>query len=285
MKFSFFIAVLATFLFSCKTEGVKSNNSEEVSSFTKKDKIKLEVEKEKNSLQAKKVIGNVKLPEGIKIKYFVKGSGDLIKKGDVIQINYEVLLDDGTFVDGNKLLKRDWLPFLVGFGMQTSGWDLALVNLHIGDFVEIYLPSKYARGKIAIKGLIPPNSNNKIRIKILGKIKPSRVIDGTKVWVLEENKKDTLKAEWENEIDFHYMVGTPSNPKYDISYKRKVPYNFRFTDRGIVNGLKKALINAKRSDKLWVIIPASEGYGSKGLMDLVKPNEEVFYDIFIMDVR
>ena len=58
----------------------------------------------------------------------------------------------------------------------------------------------------------------------------------------------------------------------------------RFTDNGIISGLKKALINAKRSDKMWVLVPSSEAYGSKGLLDLVKPNEKVFYDIFVMEV-
>jgi FKBP-type peptidyl-prolyl cis-trans isomerase len=58
----------------------------------------------------------------------------------------------------------------------------------------------------------------------------------------------------------------------------------RFSDFGIVKGLKKALINAKRSDKLWVVVPAEMAYGSKGLLDLVKPNEPVFYDIFVENV-
>ena len=80
------------------------------------------------------------------------------------------------------------------------------------------------------------------------------------------------------------MVGTPSNPKYDISYRRNTPYKLRFNDKGIISGLKKALLNTKRSDKLWLVVPSNEAYGSKGFLDLVKPNEKVFYDIFILEV-
>jgi FKBP-type peptidyl-prolyl cis-trans isomerase len=159
-----------------------------------------------------------------------------------------------------------------------------LEHLHLGDFVEIFLPSNLARGKKGIKGLIPPNANNVIRLKAIEKVNPTKVIDGTKVWLLEENKLELNKANEKSVVDFHYMVGSESNPKYDFSYKRNIPFRMRFTDNGIISGLKKALINAKRSDKMWVLVPSSEAYGSKGLLDLVKPNEKVFYDIFVMEV-
>ncbi len=105
-----------------------------------------------------------------------------------------------------------------------------------------------------------------------------------KVWLLEENSSEKLKASEANIIDFHYMVGTKSNPKYDMSYRRSVPFRMRFTDHGIVSGLKKGLLGVKRSDKVWILVPAKEGYGTKGLLDLVKSNEKLFYDIFVVDV-
>lgn len=276
MKFFTFLLVFA--LMACKAEGVKDDASQEVSG--KKTAIK-----ESDGLKAKKIKKIITIENGIKLTFFELGKGEQIQDRDVIQIDYEVYLKNGTFVDGNKLLNKPWLPFIVGFEMQTPGWDIALKKLRVGDFVEIFLPSKMARGEVGIKDLIPPNSDNIIRIKILGKIKPTREIDGTKVWVLEENKLEKVKATTDNIVDFHYMVSTPSNPKYDISYQKNLPYSLKFSDFGIVKGLKKALINAKKSDKTWVLIPPSQAYGSRGLMDLVKPNEYVFYDLFVMDVR
>lgn len=276
--------LLVLILFSCKPEGVSNENKEDKIENNKPTEADKE-EIKKLSLKPLKPVAKNKIDNGIKITYFIKGEGSFLKDGEVAQINYEVLLDDGTFVDGNKLLSKEWLPFMVGYGMQTPGWDIAFRQLKVGDFVEIFLPSNMARGKVGIKGLIPPNANNRIRVKVIGKLKPTRIVDGTKVWVLEENELEKKLANEENEIDFHYMVGTQSNPKYDISYRRNQPYNFKFSDFGIVKGLKKALINAKKSDKIWVLIPPSEAYGDKGLQDLIKPYEHVFYDIFIMDVR
>ncbi len=283
MKQNIVYLLLVIGLFSCNTEGVKKD----------KNKKEIEVVKEKiqtpidaiEALNPTKEIDAFEDDNGMKIKWFERGEGPLLKAEDVVQINYSVRLEDGTLVDGNQLLKRDWLPFIVGFGLQTPGWDLAFEKLKVGDFVEIVLPGKLARGKAGIKDLIPANAVNIIHIRVLSKIAPTRVVDGTKVWLLEENEKEQKRASAESVIDFHYMVSSPSHPKYDISYRRAKPFEMRFSDNGIIRGLKRALIGAKKSDKLWVVIPASEAYGKTGLVDLVKPGESVFYDIFMMDVH
>lgn len=267
-------------LVACNVEGVKKehNLKNEFSSRLKKTNNK------NKSLLPTKITDELKLKDGLTISWFTHGKGQKIQEEDAININYQVFLEDGTLVDGNELLNRESLPFLVGYGMQTKGWDVALKHLKVGDFVEIFLPSKLARGEYGVKGLIPPNANNIIRLKIVNKIKPTKMIDGVKIWLLEENQNEKLKATEANTIDFHYMVGTKSNPKYDMSYRRAVPFRMKFTDHGIVSGLKKALIGVKRSDKVWVVVPANEAYGSKGLLDLVKPNEKLFYDIFVVEV-
>jgi FKBP-type peptidyl-prolyl cis-trans isomerase len=282
MKYSISIIALIFSLFSCNTEGVKKDESK-----SKLKDVKQSV-KQNDAVQAlvpTKEIETVEDKNGLKITWFEHGKGELLKNEEVVQINYEVRLEDGTLVDGNQLLKRDWLPFIVGFGLQTPGWDLAFKKLKVGDFVEIVLPGDLARGKAGIKDLIPPNAVNIIRVRVLDRIAPSRVIDGTKVWLLEENEKEKNLANEESIIDFHYMVSSPSNPKYDISYRRADPFEMRFSDNGIVRGLKRAMIKAKKADKLWIVIPASEGYGNNGLVNLVKPGESIFYDIFVMDVR
>ena len=272
------ILLLVCSVVSCNVEGVKKEKKIQLQSDLNR------TESKNKSLAPTQIVNNLKFKNGLKISWFKHGKGDLITEEDVVKINYQVFLENGNLVDGNELLNRDFLPFLVGYGMQTPGWDMAMKHLKVGDFVEIFLPAKLARGKFGVKGLIPPNSNNIIRLKILGKINPTKKIDGVKVWLLEENTTETVKAQETNTIDFHYMVGTKSNPKYDMSYRRGVPFRMRFSDHGIVSGLKKALVGVKRSDKVWILVPPNEAYGKKGLLDLVKPNEKMFYDIFIVEV-
>jgi FKBP-type peptidyl-prolyl cis-trans isomerase len=278
----YFSLSLLLFSVSCQVEGVD-----------KKKEVALEqnqglpsvISTSKNKSLQPTVYKTVKhYKNGVKIKWFQRGDGEQLHKEDVVAINFQVLLMNGDLVDGNELLRKPYLPFLVGYGMQTKGWDFAFTELKVGDFVEIYLPAALARGKYGVKGLIPPNSPNILRVKVLKKITPTRVESGLKVWLLEENSSENLLANEKTEVTFHYIVGTPTNPRYDISYRRNTPYRLRFSDFGIVKGLKKALINVKRSDKLWVVVPPEMAYGTKGLLDLVKPNESVFYDIFVENV-
>lgn len=291
MKKIIYIAIAALTLGTqgCDTAGVRQKNnstnvSDAVSDTTGKHQKPPHI-LAKEALKPVQIQSEKRWDNGLRINWFKRGNGPKIRPYDVVKINYEVRLTDGTVVDGNQLLNREWLPFITGFQLQTVGWDLAFEHLKVGDFVEIFIPSRLARGEKGIKGVIPPNADNIVRLQVLEKIKPTREIDGSKVYRLEENKTEKQFATTENTIDFHYMVSTPSNPKYDISYRRDQPFSLKFSDFGVVKGLKKSLINAKKADKLWVVIPAEEAYGSKGLVDLVKPNEPLFYDIFVLDVH
>jgi len=232
----------------------------------------------------KEVIDNVTLEGGVRIKWFEHGDGEKLKHGDCVMIDYKVAIEDNNIVDGNHLLKKESVPFILGFNMQTPGWELALKELKVGDFAEVFIPAKLARGEKGIKGLIPPNADNILRIRILENKTPTREIDGNKVWVFEENKANKLKFDDGYEIDFHCMVSTPSNPLYINTYRSNNPFKMSLRDGGTVPGLKKALINAKKSDRMFVYVPSSEAYGAKGYQDVVMANENLFYNILVMDV-
>lgn len=234
--------------------------------------------------QEKKVADTLKMNNGIVLRWFEHGSGKELNRGSVYYIDYKVMLDNGEVVDGNHLLLKDSIPFPMGFQMQGEGWDLALEQMKVGDFVEVYLPSKYARGEKEIKGVIPANSNNTLKIRILSKMKPTRSIDGNKVWVFEENKENKLLFDENEIITFHTMTSSPSNRNYVNTYSTNRPFELKLEDYGTVPGLKKALINAKSSDRMFVYVPSAEAYGSKGYQDVVKPNEDLLFNVFVMDV-
>lgn len=280
MRHLIFITFGFTFLlFSCDTEGVKKKEVKtEPKNEVVSDNYKSELDEEK-SVQNEK-----KMDNGIIIRWFEHGSGVKVNDGDLLEIDYKVLLKDRSVVDGNHLLNKESMPFMVGFNMQTKGWDIALKELKVGDFAEIIIPSDLARGTKGIEGLIPPNADNILKIKVLNKKEPTRQVDGNKVWVFEENKKNKLLFDEGKEIEFHCMASTPTNPFYVNTYRLNEPFKLKLEDSGLVPGLKKALINAKKSDRMFVLVPSTEAYGAKGYLDVVKPNEDLFYNILVMDV-
>ncbi|MBC9813230.1 FKBP-type peptidyl-prolyl cis-trans isomerase [Crocinitomicaceae bacterium CZZ-1] len=272
------VVFIATLLVtSCTTEGVKKSNETPVDqqqTTQRVDSLELDLP----------VQDHMKLNNGIEIVWLEKSSGESIQAGDVVMIDYKVRLKDSTIIDGNHLLNKPALPYLAGFGFQPKGWDLALAHLKIGDFARIKLPAEFARGKKGVKNLIPENADNYLTIRILSKRKPDRIIDGTKVWVLEENKANKTVFNETNSIVFHTTISSPSAPFYFNSYANQQPFELKLEDNGTVPGLKKALINAKKGDRLFILVPSGEAYGAKGYLDIVKPNEDLFYNLLVMDI-
>lgn len=232
------------------------------------------------------VIDKKVLTNGIEIKWFKHGNGVDIQDGDMVEIDYKVSLEDGKIVDGNHLLKHKSFPFMVGFNMQTEGWDLALNEMRVGDHAEIFIPSELARGEKGIKGLIPPNANNILNIKCLSKKEPGRKLEGgTRVWLMREELANTNRFNKGKKIIFHSWVSSTSNTRYYNTENVGRPISYEWKDEGLTPGLKKALLGAKRSDLMLVHVPSSEAYGVKGFKDLVKPNEDLLYRIWVMDIE
>jgi FKBP-type peptidyl-prolyl cis-trans isomerase len=267
------IAILLVFSLAACTEGVE------------KKKAQVKTAKKTNVLDLDhQVVEKSKLENGLIIEWFKKGTGPLVKFGDLVKIDFKVRLKDGTEVDGNHLLNRKALPFMVGFGQQTPGWDNAFLQLHEGDFARILIPSPLARGVEGIEGLIPPNADNILVVRVLEIMKPDKVIDGTKVWLVEENTSNRLKFNEKTEIVFHGMASSPSSPVYVNTFRSNTPLTYRLSDKGLVPGLRKALINSKKADRLFALVPASQAYKQDGYLDYVKPGDPIFYNIFVLDV-
>ena len=286
MKYSLFLII--TILFSCSNSGVKKEEKEAVDFHQKESSTKKEnkpIDVNDFPIDSNKVFDN-----GVIISWTKRGDGERLQDDDVVLIDFKVSLKNGKVVDGNHLWNKEYFPFIVGYQMQTKGWDFALNQLNVGDVAKIKIPAKLARGDKGIKKdgekdwFIPPNSDNYLTISIIKKMKPSREVDGSKVWVFEKSKKSSVIFSENNAVQFHCMISTKSNPFYYNSYREKDPYTMYMSDRGIVPGLKKSLLGSKRGDRMLVLIPSSEAYGDKGLEGMVKPGENLLYNILVTDV-
>ena len=290
MKKIFLFVSIFCIAISCSTEAVKKTKKQDdlilKSEFKKsKKQVKTAFNSDNDDISSTKSFDN-----GVVISWLKHGTGEKVAKGDVILIDYKVTLENGAIIDGNHLWKKESFPFVVGYQMQTKGWDFAIKNMKVGDFARVLIPAELARGEKGIKKegekgwFVPPNSVNYLTIHIIKKQKPTRVVDGSKVWLFEENKSNKIKFNTSNAIVFHSMISSESNPIYYNSYRTNSPYKLFMTDKGIVPGLKKSLINAKKGDRMFVVIPSSEAFGEKGSQGFVKPNEDLFYNILVMDV-
>ncbi len=227
-------------------------------------------------------IDTLHLDNGVYIVYLTKGEGNKVKKNDVVMIDYKSKLTDGKTFDTNEKLGKP-IPFMVGWNLQTKGWDLVMPHLREGDEVNVFLPAKYARGEKGIPNLVPPNSDNIVKLKIHSIKKPDYVEDGVEVWVINRGA-DQPDLKTGEEVLIDYFAYSESTPRYDNSFKSGEPFKIKIGGGNNLPGLNIGLSKAKLSDKLWIRIPSKHAYGVKGNHDLVKPNETIFFDLRVLQV-
>lgn len=283
------VLCVASLMLSCETQGVKEVGSAEMLETTDSipERVGVEViDSSRIDLEAEyEAIDDMTLSNGMIIRWFKHGDGAIVKDGDMLELNYKVYLENGKLIDANSLKNLKSIPFMVGFQMQPS-WDIALRELRIGDHVEVFIPYQLARGDKEIKGLMPAKSNNVVKLHVIGIREPDRTEEGgTRVWMFAENEQNKEVFGPNKRILFHCYTSSPSNPRYYDTQLANNPFNYGFGERGLVPGLRKALINAKRADMMFVHVPSQEAYGKQGYRDYVKPGEDLFYRIFVMEVK
>lgn len=265
----FFLGIL--FISSCNFSGIENDSNQP-------DLIE---NNDVNSRENQLVKDSITFDNGIVIKFFEHGRGKAIEKNDIVMIDYSCRLDNGKVFDSNKKIGKP-IPFIVGWLMQTKGWDFAFQHLKIGDHVEIYLPASMARGATGISGIVPPNSDNWIDVNLVSLKQPDMNIDGVKVFLFER-EKDAKKVQIGDELDLDYIAYSESKPRYSSSFENGAPFKFKVGSGSNLPGLNMAIENAYYNDMMWVLIPSNYAFGAKGSVNNVKPNESVLFDILISE--
>lgn len=257
-------------LLSCNFSGIKEDTQNKI------DDLDLQEVSDLSKVQDSLIFEN-----GIVIKFLLHGQGDSIRKSDVVMIDYAARLDDGKVFDTNKKIGKP-IPFIVGWLMQTKGWDFAFQHLRVGDQVEIYLPAKMARGEAGIQGSVPPNANNILHVTVVSKKKADMTIDGVQLFVFER-EPEAKKVQIGDEIDLDYIAYSESKPRYSSSFENGTAFRFKVGSGSNLPGLNMAIEQAYFDDMLWILIPSKFAFGAKGSVNNVKPNESVLFDVLISE--
>jgi FKBP-type peptidyl-prolyl cis-trans isomerase len=233
-------------------------------------------EKGKVSLQKK-------LSSGIVLKWIERGKGPGFKSGEMALIDYRLGTPDGRIIDGNNRIELPFIPFVVGYSMQTQGWDLAFEHLKVGDFVKVEIPAALAYGSKGIKDVLEPHTPNWLYIKVLSKIKPSIDSGGLKAWKLADGQPFTVQDGEQKEVAYEFVASTPN--KSNAIVARKFPQRFVVGQKTAVPGLRKILKNALQGERYYLVLQPEQAYGAKGYGQVIAPNEPVFFLLDIVGVR
>lgn len=101
-----------------------------------------------------------------------EGSGDAVKAGDTVSVNYTGYLADGTKFDASADHGAPF-KFTVGAGQVIKGWDLGVVGMKKGEVRRLVIPANYAYGEAGYPGVIPPNATLAFEVELL-EINPTK---------------------------------------------------------------------------------------------------------------
>lgn len=228
-----------------------------------------------------------KLENGISVAWIESKvtTNPTLKDGEMCLISYRLTLNNGKIIDGNNRIKSPYIPFIVGYNMQTKGWDIGMKELRVGDFAKISIPSGLAYGKNGIRGAIPPNAEVWLYVKILAKLSPDYERNGSKIWIFNKGKPGPLDQASNKEISYHCIASSKSNAKIQNTFVNNHPLSFIPGQLSVVPGLRSVLSNARSDEKIFALLPPNEAFGNIGLGNLVLPNETVLFILSIASVR
>ncbi len=105
--------------------------------------------------------------EKLVMKDVVLGTGDEVKAGDTVSVNYIGTLENGTKFDSSYDRKQAF-EFTVGEGRVIRGWELGLLGMKVGGKRELVIPYQLGYGEGGSLPVIPPKATLKFTIELLG---------------------------------------------------------------------------------------------------------------------
>ena len=285
---NFFLFSLIFIFFACNDtvqtkKGTKKITKANTQDLTALDTSAAGSKKNLINFENGKVESRKKLSSGIVLKWIERGTGPGFKSGEMALIDYRLGTPDGRIIDGNNRIDLPFITFVVGYSMQTQGWDLAFAHLRVGDFVKIEIQAALAYGSKGIKDVLAPNTPNWLYVKVLSKIKQSIDANGIRAWKLADGQPFEQEAGGVKEIAYEFVASTPNKPNAIVA--RKFPQRFVVGQKTTVQGLRKILKNALQGERYYLVLAPEQAYGSKGYGQVIAPNEPVFFLLDIVGVR
>ncbi|HNW71460.1 MAG TPA: FKBP-type peptidyl-prolyl cis-trans isomerase [Candidatus Paceibacterota bacterium] len=108
--------------------------------------------------------------EGVKVTVLQEGTGDVVKSGDTVAVNYTGKFTDGTAFDSNIDPKFEHVQpfvFTVGAGQVIKGWDVGVEGMKIGEKRSLEIAPEFAYGENGAGEIIPPNTTLIFEVELL----------------------------------------------------------------------------------------------------------------------
>lgn len=103
------------------------------------------------------------------LKYYVleEGSGDEVKEGEPVTVNYTGwLAEDGTKFDSS-YDRGQTFTFIPGSGQVIPGWEEGVIGMQVGERRQLVIPPELAYGEQGAGNVIPPDATLIFEVEVV----------------------------------------------------------------------------------------------------------------------
>lgn len=86
-------------------------------------------------------------------------------------------------------------------------------------------------------------------------------------------------------VKVHYTGWLKDGKKFDSSYDRGTPFEFKLGRGEVIQGWDRGVIGMKEGGKRKLIIPPELGYGARGAGNVIPPNATLIFEIELLGVE
>jgi len=278
-------ALAATLVVGCGEEMVQNSSSAKVEGSVKNDSTNIGDEVAKDSIDSADEIDTVEVGSSLNgyasnnVRYVYKkvSKQSKIEQGDIIKFHYVLKDSKGNQIRTSKERSE---PFALkqGLELMPKAIDQVLPGLYTNSKVDLIVAASHPEIE-KFPDLNHLEGDSLIyTLEIMDKVKPVNT-GASSVYKLELGKG--AKVENGDVIGIDYFGFTPDGKVFMTSREAGASYEFPVGRGRVVAGLDSAFTKLNIGDKVIVEVPAKYAYGSKGLLDRVKPNTDLTYLITI----
>ncbi len=244
---------------------------------------------------------------GLYFQSLKKGKGPLARKGDMVTVNFDIRLLDGTRIFSTKETGEP-VFFELGKPYDTEGMNQALLKMREGGKARIIMPSGLAFGKRGRPGLVPPYTSLISEIELVKiqtqeeyqaeqhlkealeieqyvkdhgiKAKPT----ASGLYYIEEEKGSGPQPKTGDKVKVWYTGKLLDGTVFDASSKRNRPFEFVLGKGRVIKGWDEGIAMMRQGGKATLIIPSTLGYGERGSGKVIPPNAPLIFEVELQEV-
>lgn len=110
--------------------------------------------------------GNYEMIQGMKVETLKKGTGQPVKTGDMVTVDYVGTLENGVKFDSS-IDRNEPFKFTLGQNRVIQGWELGVLGMRVGEKRRLTIPPELGYRSQGAGGVIPPNATLIFEIDML----------------------------------------------------------------------------------------------------------------------